>query len=354
MSVTGKALFVIERNHNRDLTLEEIATACGVTKYHLAHAFGQTTNLSVMQYTRGPRLTEAARVLERGSHDILDLALQSGYASHEAFTRAFRQQLGAAPESVRSAGSLDGLAVVEPMTAPSRGAVEVTSPRARRRSGNPACWVASPLFLRRNRGYCRSMAAVHDLFVPGIPAHSDAIPGIPLGVASNVDADGGFDYICAAEVSAFATLPPDCVRVSIPAHRYAIFEHRDHISTIQQTYGAIWDEWLPAHRLASADAPSIERHNKETFDPRTGNGGVDIWGSRIGRLTGQQKKAVGPNTGDWRHNQMDGGLQHSCVSGLLAAILSAAGALFLTIIPRNTGAAEEWRARSFRQATVGL
>jgi len=33
------------------------------------------------------------------------------------------------------------------------------------------------------------------------------------------------------------------------------------------------------------------------------------------------------------------------VSGLLAAILSGAGALFLTISPRNTGAAEEWRAR---------
>src|SRR6266702_4830446 len=34
------------------------------------------------------------------------------------------------------------------------------------------------------------------------------------------------------------------------------------------------------------------------------------------------------------------------VSGLLAAaILSGAGALFLTIAPRNTGAAEEWRTR---------
>jgi predicted transcriptional regulator YdeE len=36
------------------------------------------------------------------------------------------------------------------------------------------------------------------------------------------------------------------------------------------------DLTLPAHQVASADAPSIERH-KETFDPRTGNGGVDIW-----------------------------------------------------------------------------
>ena len=43
MSVTRKALFVIERNHNRDLTLAQIAAACDVSKYHLAHAFGQTT-----------------------------------------------------------------------------------------------------------------------------------------------------------------------------------------------------------------------------------------------------------------------------------------------------------------------
>ena len=212
--------------------------------------------------------------MARGAPDILDLALQSGYSSHEAFTRAFRQQLGAARNSVRSAGSLDGLAVVEPMTAPSRGAVEVTSPRLADAPEIRAVGLQAHYSYDAIAGIPGQWQRFMTL-VPGIPQRH---PGIPLGVASNVDADGGFDYICAAEVSAFSTLPPDCVRVSIPAHRYAIFEHRDHLypALIQQTYAAIWDEWLPAHRLASADAPSIERH-KETFDPRTGNGGVDIW-----------------------------------------------------------------------------
>ena len=272
MSVTRKALFVIERNHNCDLTLDEIATACGVTKYHLAHAFGQTTNLSVMQFTRGRRLTEAARALARGAPDILDLALQSGYSSHEAFTRAFRQQFGVAPESVRSTGSLDGLTVVEPMSAPSRGAVEVNSPRL---ADGPEIQAVG---LQAHYSYdaISGIPGQWQRFMTLAPGIWHRRPGIPIGVASNVDADGGFDYICAAEVSAFSNLPPDCVRVSIPPHRYAIFEHRDHISAIQQTYAAIWDEWLPAHQVASADAPSIERH-KETFDPRTGDGGVDIW-----------------------------------------------------------------------------
>jgi AraC family transcriptional regulator len=249
MSVTKKALFVIERNHNRDLTLEDIASACGVTKYHLAHAFGQTTNLSVLQYTRGRRLTEAARALARGAPDILDLALASGYSSHEAFTRAFRAQFGVAPESVRGANSLDGLALVEPLSAPSRDTVEVNSPRL----------VSEP-----------------EILAVGLQAHYsyDATAGIPGQWQRFMTLAAAIPH--RRPVTAFSTTPPDCVRVAIPPHRYAIFEHRGHVSTIQQTYAAIWDEWLPTHQLASADAPGIERH-KDTFDPRTGNGGVDIW-----------------------------------------------------------------------------
>ena len=272
MSVTGKALFVIERNHNRDLSLEEIATACGVTKYHLAHAFGQTTKLSVMQYTRGRRLTEAARSLARGANNILDLALESGYSSHEAFSRAFRSQFGVTPEAVRDSGSLTGLAIVEPMTVPSQEAVRVNNPR-------PVAGAEVRIVgLAAHYSYdaIASIPGQWQRFMTFATTIPERRPGIPIGVATNVDADGGFDYICAVEVSAFSTMPAEWVRIAIPAHRYAVFEHLGHVSTIQNTYSAIWDEWLPAHQLTSSDAPSIERH-KETFDPRTGNGGVDLW-----------------------------------------------------------------------------
>lgn len=272
MSVTRKALFVIERNHNRDLTLDEIAAACGVTKYHLAHAFGQTTHLSVMQYTRARRLTEAAQELARGAPNILDLALASGYSSHEAFSRAFRSQFGVAPESVRDAGSLDGLAVVAPMTVPSRETVQVNNPRLISAQEIRIVGLAA----HYSYDATASIPGQWQRFMSVVSGIPDRRPGIPIGVVTNVDADGSFDYMCAAEVSAFSTMPPSCARLSIPAHRYAVFEHRGHISTIQQTYATIWDEWLPAHQLASSDAPSLERH-KETFDPRTGDGGVDIW-----------------------------------------------------------------------------
>jgi AraC family transcriptional regulator len=272
MSVTRKALFVIERNHNRDLSLQEIATACGVTKYHLAHAFGQTTNLSVMQYTRGRRLTEAAQSLARGATNILDLALGSGYSSHEAFSRAFRSQFGVTPEAVRDSASLEGLATVAPMTVPSHESVDVQDPRfvaaaEIRTVGLPAHY---------SYDATAGIPGQWQRFMTFAMTIPERRPGIPIGVTMNVDVDGGFDYLCAVEVSAFSTMPAECVRVSIPAHRYAVFEHRGHVSAIQKTYSAIWDEWLPEHQLTSSDAPSIERH-KDTFDPRTGEGGVDLW-----------------------------------------------------------------------------
>ena len=71
------------------------------------------TGQSAMRYMRGRRLSEAARVLANGGPDILTVALDFGYGSHEAFTRAFRDQFGLTPESVRAQRHLDNVNLVE-------------------------------------------------------------------------------------------------------------------------------------------------------------------------------------------------------------------------------------------------
>ena len=98
MSLTNKALFIIERNLTSALTLASIAENCEASRFHLAHAFGKSTGLSVTEYLRCRRLTQAAYALAAGANDILSVALDSGYASHEAFSRAFKAQFG---ETVR-------------------------------------------------------------------------------------------------------------------------------------------------------------------------------------------------------------------------------------------------------------
>ena len=98
----------------------------------------------------------------------------------------------------------------------------------------------------------------------------------PLGVSTNLDDDGRFDYICAVQVSAAPEVPAGLIELKIPKQSYAVFVHRDHVSQISATYSAIWNDWLPNHKREPIEGPSLERHMK-TFDPRTGLGGVEIW-----------------------------------------------------------------------------
>ena len=94
MGAVERAVWFIENRFGSEVTLDAIAEAAGVSRFHLCRLFGVATGQSVMRYVRGRRLTEAARVLAAGASDILAVALDAGYGSHEAFTRAFRDQFG--------------------------------------------------------------------------------------------------------------------------------------------------------------------------------------------------------------------------------------------------------------------
>ena len=105
---------------------------------------------------------------------------------------------------------------------------------------------------------------------------SGRVGKVAYGVCCNADDAGNFDYIAGVEVSDFSDLPREFSRVRIPEARYAVFSHREHISTIRRTVNTIWNHWLPASGLTAADAPNFERYD-ENFDPLTGNGGLEIW-----------------------------------------------------------------------------
>src|ERR1043165_216299 len=129
MNPAQKALWYIESNLASTLTLEEVAAIAGVSRFHLVRAFAAATGLSVMRYVRARRLTEAARALADGAPDILAVALDADYGSHEAFPRAFREHFGITPEAVRGAAQLGNLQLQEPIVMNSTVIDNLPSPR---------------------------------------------------------------------------------------------------------------------------------------------------------------------------------------------------------------------------------
>ena len=272
MNPAQKALWYIESHLAQALMLDEIAGVAGISRFHMVRAFAAATGFSVMRYVRARRLSEAARALANGAPDILTLALDADYGSHEAFTRAFRDHFGVTPETVRATTCLHQLKLQEPIVMDSTLLDHIKAPRFE--TGKPL--LVAGVGERYN---CEGAAAIPGQWqrfhqcVDNIP---DRVGKVAYGVCCNGDDSGNFDYIAGVEVSDFSDLPREFSRVRIPEQRYAVFTHSEHISTIRRTVNTIWNHWLPASGMKAADAPNFERYD-ENFDPITGNGGLEIW-----------------------------------------------------------------------------
>jgi AraC family transcriptional regulator len=272
MNPAQKALWFIESHLAEELNLDEIAGVAGISRFHMVRSFAAATGLSVIRYVRARRLSEAARALANGAPDILTLALEADYGSHEAFTRAFRDHFGLTPEAVRSSMRLDTLTLQEPIIMDSTLVDNLQAPRFQ--TGTPllVAGIGERYSCENGAGIPGQWQRFHQS-VANIPGR---IGKVAYGVCCNGDDSGNFDYIAGVEVSDFSDLPRGFSTVRIPEQRYAVFTHRDHISAIRRTTNTIWNQWLPASGLKAADAPSFERYD-ENFDPLTGNGGLEIW-----------------------------------------------------------------------------
>ncbi len=274
MDPVQKALWFVESHSRESLSLENIAETCNVSAFHLTRAFSALTGRSLMRYVRARRLSEAARQLAAGADDILGVALDAGYGSHEAFTRAFRDLFFLTPEQVRAQGHLNNIPIVEAI-AMNANPIELPALAAPRFETLAGLVVAGLV----KRYDCQTPAGIPDQW-QRFNQYFGHLPGqignVAYGVCYNFDGEGNFDYLAGAEINTAAELPKEFQSLTIPAHKYVVFHHPDHVASIRATFTAIWSHWFPASGYQAANAPTLERYGPE-FNPLTGTGGLEIW-----------------------------------------------------------------------------
>jgi AraC family transcriptional regulator len=91
----------IQRHLDGPLALDDLAGLAGFSPFHFHRVFRGMTGESVQAHIRRLRLERAAQRLKHGGRSILEIALEAGYDSHEAFTRAFKAATSLAPSSYR-------------------------------------------------------------------------------------------------------------------------------------------------------------------------------------------------------------------------------------------------------------
>jgi AraC family transcriptional regulator len=86
-----------------DVSLDALAIRSGWSPFHLHRAFRRMVGETPKAYTQRLRLDRAAGRLAAGTDRVVDVAIDSGFASHEVFTRAFTRRYGQSPERYRAA-----------------------------------------------------------------------------------------------------------------------------------------------------------------------------------------------------------------------------------------------------------
>jgi AraC-like DNA-binding protein len=90
----------IDEHITENLSLDEISVKIGISKYHFIRVFKQAFGVSPYQYQKRKRLDFAKLDLMNGN-DILYTAIRYGFPDAPTFTKAFKQQFGFTPGSLR-------------------------------------------------------------------------------------------------------------------------------------------------------------------------------------------------------------------------------------------------------------
>lgn len=258
-----RAVAFIEDHLDEPVTLDQIAAAAGVSRFALHRMFRASVGESLKRYVLKRRLTVAAEALAQTERGILRIALEAGFRSQEAFTRAFRAQFDVTPGRYRrdpASRRRPGLPRPRPETLDHRHAGVSHEPRivTRERPLTVLGWGVAADFEDDT-----PIAAVWDRVLEAVQP-GDGVELIGVAQASHpaiaLDEAAGecLAYVAGVEACHWPSAATEPLTIVVPPGLYAVFEHRGPLERVVDTVNYAWASWLPRGEYAKSERPDLE------------------------------------------------------------------------------------------------
>ena len=101
MFTTKKLIDYIDANAISNPSLADIAEQVGYSSYHCSEQFHKVAGMTIREYISKRKLYAAAMALQKTQDEIIDIALDCGFSSQQALSRAFRKAFGCSPAAYR-------------------------------------------------------------------------------------------------------------------------------------------------------------------------------------------------------------------------------------------------------------
>lgn len=246
-----QAVVYIENHLGDGIRVEEVTKAAGYSYYHLNRQFTAILGESVGSYVKKRRLADAAKKLLYTDHKVIDIAVENGFESPEAFSRAFKAVYRVSPQAYRQ-NRLDTI-----IGAKERLDTGLLDHLARNVTVHPNIVVFPEIKVAGLRGE----TTLRDNKLKALWEQANAIcmqipnrvpGGRGFGICEacrdntlyTMNDDVLFTEVAGTEVSSFDGLPEPFVRKVIPGGRYAVFTHRGSLRMLPRTFDYIWGTWF--------------------------------------------------------------------------------------------------------------
>lgn len=256
MADLARVLAFIEQNVESELPGEKLSELAGLSRFHFHRRFAKEFGLGPRSYVELVRLRRAAyRLAFRGEQRILDIALDSGFTSHEAFGRAFKRAVGQTPSQFRRAPrweewlsrshSLAELRRHHLHAAPSTTAVVVRE------------LPATAVIGLRHRPEREPLLAATQRFIAWRKRHRLSPRTTPTFNLVRADRAGLSEFSFCVGTRRRVPLEPDLFTGALPGGRCAVLRHVGDEVSLRTTLRWLAVEWLAASGHAQRDAPFV-------------------------------------------------------------------------------------------------
>lgn len=268
----------IEANLTDLLDLKEVAQTANCSLYHFHRIFQATAGNSLKEYIRKRRLAEAARELRYTKKRILEIALDFGYESHEAFTRAFQRETGRTPGDFRKTrSSFRSFPKLNIKFTYNKGEMNMVKPKIVEKAEFMVIGPAIRTTIENEEGLKRIPKFWGECyernlfqFIPN-QKNNNTCYGICLDVKGNE-----FTYMIGVEVNSLEQIPEDMIGRKIPKAYYAVFTAKGPVTqSVQDLTRHIYKDWIFNSGYTLADSPDFELYDERCDN--TDSSEVDIY-----------------------------------------------------------------------------
>jgi len=96
-SISMRAREYMQENINRNISVDDIAAACGLSESQFARRFKQASGVTPADCLQRLRIEEACRILQEGNNNITEIAFKLGFSSSQYFATVFKRYTGMTP-----------------------------------------------------------------------------------------------------------------------------------------------------------------------------------------------------------------------------------------------------------------